>query len=175
MGILSLNILEQAKLWTLHENFWTRLLFNLINPMAIVFVLEPKETLLLEKFISLFLCIVQYKIVLVKWWFLIPKTKPESFCDTVWKRNKTQLDLDKVVCSCVVLCMTCCRFPRWAFKFTQRSRISSTNCSFTTTVFRETEVFWLYICAGLHLFYSVTMVMCIYTAWGRKLFLFSMY
>lgn len=78
-----------------------------------------------------------------------------------------------MVCSCVVLCMTCCRFPRWTFKFTQRSRISSTNCSFTTTVFRETVVFWLYICAGLHFVYSVTMVMCIYTAWVRKLFLFS--
>ena len=53
MGILSLNILEQTKLWTLHQKLLTRLLFNLINPMAIVFVLEPKETLLLERYISL--------------------------------------------------------------------------------------------------------------------------
>ena len=63
MAILSLNILEQTKLWTLHQKLLTRLLFNLIKPMAIVFVLEPKETASREIYFST-LYIVQYKIVL---------------------------------------------------------------------------------------------------------------
>ena len=67
--------------------------------MAIVFVLEPKKILLLQRHISL-LCIlfsIGHFLCNGDIWYPYWESKTENFCDTAWKRNKTQLNLDKVV------------------------------------------------------------------------------